>query len=129
MKPAMEAARKGSAKKMRRRTPIFQTVLQASPSDGAVSTGSRPRARAGAVVDVGQRGRLPTLRGEHLLGQLELFVPAAGRFAQAQADQHHDAMGTAKKKKGARQDQTAASPAPSSTPMMAPRLIPERCAE
>ncbi len=38
-------------------------------------------------------------------------------------------MGTAKKKKGARHDHTAASPAPSSTPTMAPMLMPERWAE
>ena len=38
-------------------------------------------------------------------------------------------MGTAKKKKGARQLKTAARPAPSSTPTMAPMLMPERWAE
>ena len=38
VKPAMEAARKGRAKKMRRSTPIFHTVRQASPSEGAGST-------------------------------------------------------------------------------------------
>ncbi len=38
-------------------------------------------------------------------------------------------MGTAKKKKGARQEKTAARPAPSSTPTMAPILMPERWAE
>ena len=34
----MAAARNGRAMKMRRSTPIFQTVRQASPSDGGVST-------------------------------------------------------------------------------------------
>ena len=38
-------------------------------------------------------------------------------------------IGTAKTKNGARQDQMAASPAPRSTPTMAPMLTPERWAE
>ena len=39
------------------------------------------------------------------------------------------AMGTAKKKKGARHDQMEANPAPSRTPTMAPMLMPDRWAE
>ena len=51
VKPAMAAARKGSAMKMRRSTPIFQTVRQASPSDGGASTGmSTVSAGAGSAA-------------------------------------------------------------------------------
>ncbi len=39
-KPAIEAARKGRAMKMRRRALTFQTVRQASPNDGGGSTGA-----------------------------------------------------------------------------------------
>ncbi len=58
VKPAMEAARKGRAKKMRRSTPIFHTVRQASPSEGAGSTGA-------ACDVVGQGHRLAPL-GRHI---------------------------------------------------------------
>ena len=57
VKPAMAAARKGSAMKMRRNVLIFHTVRQASPSDGGASTGmSTSSADAGSAGATSPRG-------------------------------------------------------------------------
>jgi hypothetical protein len=66
--------------KIRRSTPIFQTVRQASPSDRG------GRWRRGVV----QRGGLAALGGQHLLTQLDLLVATSRGLAQAQADDHDD---------------------------------------
>ena len=129
----MAAARKGSAMKMRRSTPIFQTVRQASPSDGAASTGMSMATAvlpaSGAAAASRQQGRLAPLGGQHLLAQLDLLVAAPGWLAQAQADEHDDHDRHGEEEEGARQVKTAASPAPRRTPTMAPMLMPERWAE
>ena len=95
----MAAARKGSAMKMRRSTPIFHTVRQASPSEGGASTGMSTGASGAATAvpaaplpawAVAQRDRLTPLGCQHLLGQLHLLVAAPRGLAQAQADQDDD---------------------------------------
>ncbi len=97
----MAAARKGSAMKMRRNTPIFQTVRHASPSDGAASTGtSIGGPTTGSRGGVAQGGRLASFRGEHLLGQLDLLVAPPRWLAQAQADHHDDGDGHGKEEEG-----------------------------
>ena len=78
---------------------------------------------------VAQRRGLAALGGDHLLAQLELLVAAPGRLAQAQADDDHEHDGHGEEEEGARQVKTAARPAPSRTPTMAPMLMPERWAE
>ena len=131
MKPAMAAARKGSAMKMRRSTPIFQTVRQASPSDGGASTGMS----TGVVAPGSGAGASPRGTGSP---RSEASICSAsstcswrprGGSCRRRPIRTTIAMGTAKKKKGARQDQMAARPAPRRTPTMAPMLMPERCAE
>ena len=89
----------------------------------------RRRRAPGAGASPSGDGLAP-LGDQHLLGQLDLLV-AAPRRARA------GAAPTARRRRWARRrrrtacasDQTAASPAPSSTPTMAPMLMPERWAE
>ena len=126
----MEAARKGRAMKMRRSTPIFQTVRQASPSDGGGSTGMSI-----GVVATGSGGASPRGAGSP---RSEASICSAssscscrprGGSRRRRPIRTTTTIGTAKKKNGARHDQMAASPAPRSTPTMAPMLMPERWAE
>ncbi len=112
---------------MRRSTPIFHTVRQASPSEGGGLDGDVDGdVRGGGVA---QRRGLAALGGQHLLAQLELLVAAPRRLAEAQADDDHEHDGHGEEEEGARQQKTAARPAPSRTPTMAPMLMPERWAE
>ena len=82
----MEAARKGKAMKMRRRALTFQTVRQASPNDGGGSTGASATAAWARPQGCG----LAELGPQHLLGELELLVPAPRRLAKAGTDQDDD---------------------------------------
>ena len=93
--PAMAAARKGSAMKIRRSTPIFHTRRQASPNDGGGSAspgrpGRRQRARQGRFGLAEHRSRR---FGDVTVDQGGLFLSTAPRLAEAETDQHHDGDG------------------------------------
>ena len=128
MKPAMEAARKGRAMKIRRRTPIFHTVRQASPSEG---TGSAGFPASGSVSEgaatVSRRGT-GSPRSDASICSLSSSCSCRPRIGSRRRVpiRTTTAMGSAKKKKGARHDHTVARPAPMRTPAMAPRLMPDR---
>ena len=86
---------------MRRSTPIFHTVRQASPSEGGASTGMSTRQRCpGPRGGVAQRRRLAPLGRQHLLAQLELLVAAPRGLAQAQADDDHEHDGHGEEEEG-----------------------------
>ena len=124
MKPAMDAARKGSATKMRRSAPIFQTVRQASPNDGGDSTGTS------TVVGPSARGT-DSPRSEASICSVSSscsWVPRGGSRKRSPMITT-TMIGMAKTMKGVRHDESAARPAPMSTPAMAPMLMPERWAE
>ena len=131
----MAAARKGRAMKIRRSTPIFHTVRQASPSDGGISTGmssttgSDPSAAAvGARPSSSATGSPRSDASICSLSSTCSWRPRGGS-RRRRPTSTTTTMGTAKKKNGARHVNTAASPAPRRTPTMAPMLIPERWAE
>ena len=116
---------------MRRSTPIFQTVRQASPSEGGVSTGmSTGAAPSGAMAGASPSGA-GSPRSEASICSLSSSCSwrPRGGSRRRRPTTTTITMGTAKKKKGARQVKTEARPAPSSTPTMAPMLMPERWAE
>ena len=128
----MAAARKGRAMKIRRSTPIFQTVRQASPSDGGVSTGISIATAAGVVAGAGvSSSRAGSPRSEASICSLSSICSWRPRTGsrRRRPTTTTTTMGTAKKKNGARQLKTEARPAPRRTPTMAPMLMPERWAE
>ena len=132
----MDAARNGSAKKMRRSTPIFQTVRQASPSEGGASTGMSRVGAAGLSSSVmAAAATSPSATGSPRseasicsLNSICSCRPRAGSRIRVPM-RTTTTMGTAKTKNGVRHDHRAERPAPMSTPAMAPMLMPERCAE
>ena len=129
VKPAMDAAKNGRAMKMRRSTLIFHTVRQASPKEGAGSARTAGSAAAGAPATSPRGTGSP--RSDASICSLSCSCSCRPRTGSRRRVpiSTTTAMGTAKKKKGARHDQTAARPAPRITPMMAPRLMPDRWAE
>ena len=114
----MDAARKGKAMKMRRSTPIFQTMRQASPSEGGGSTGVG--SSGASARGAGSPSSDATICSE----SAELLVPAPRRFAQAGPDDDDDDDRHGEDEERCPPGKSVASPAPISTPAMTPMLYP-----